>query len=96
MLLQKVLYLLASSMLVRISSRHAADRVQEELKQRGDKAAQDFQQLVGKDLAAFNTMLREHNIQQHSSQGALTQVLDEPVRPNRPAAQHLIAQLSAP
>jgi hypothetical protein len=36
--------------------------VQEELKQRGDKAAQDFQQLVGKDLAAFNAMLREHNI----------------------------------
>jgi hypothetical protein len=36
--------------------------VQEELKQRGDKASQDFQQLVGKDLAAFNVMLREHNI----------------------------------
>jgi hypothetical protein len=36
--------------------------VQEELKQRGDKAAQDFQQLVGKDLASFNAMLREHNI----------------------------------
>jgi hypothetical protein len=36
--------------------------VQEELKQRGDKASQDFQQLVGKDLAAFNAMLREHNI----------------------------------
>jgi photosystem II stability/assembly factor-like uncharacterized protein len=36
--------------------------VQEELKQRGDKAAQDFQELVGKDLAAFNAMLREHNI----------------------------------
>jgi hypothetical protein len=36
--------------------------VQEELKQRGDKAAQDFQQLVGKDLVAFNAMLREHNI----------------------------------
>jgi hypothetical protein len=36
--------------------------VQEELKQRGEKAAADFQQVVGKDLAAFNTMLREHNI----------------------------------
>jgi len=36
--------------------------VQEELKQRGDKAAQDFQELVGKDLAAFNAMLREHNV----------------------------------
>jgi hypothetical protein len=36
--------------------------VQEELKQRGDKAAADYQQLVGKDLAAFNALLREHNI----------------------------------
>ena len=36
--------------------------VQEELKQRGDKAAQDFQQLAAKDLPAFNGMLREHNI----------------------------------
>jgi len=36
--------------------------VQEELKQVGDKVVQDFQQLVGKDLAAFNALLREHNI----------------------------------
>jgi hypothetical protein len=36
--------------------------VQEELKQRGDKAAADFQQLVGTELAGFNAMLREHNI----------------------------------
>jgi hypothetical protein len=36
--------------------------VQEELKQRGDKAAVDFQQLLRTDLAAFNAMLREHNI----------------------------------
>jgi photosystem II stability/assembly factor-like uncharacterized protein len=36
--------------------------VQQELKQRGDEAAQDFQQFVGTDLAAFNAMLREHNI----------------------------------
>jgi photosystem II stability/assembly factor-like uncharacterized protein len=36
--------------------------VQKELKQRGDKAAADFQQLVGTDLKAFNAMLREHNI----------------------------------
>jgi hypothetical protein len=35
--------------------------VHEDLKQRGDKASQDFQQLVAKDLAAFNAMLREHN-----------------------------------
>jgi hypothetical protein len=32
------------------------------LKQRGDKAAADFQQVVGKELAAFNGMLREHNV----------------------------------
>jgi len=32
------------------------------LQHRGDKAAQDFQQLVGTDLAAFNAMLREHNV----------------------------------
>jgi len=36
--------------------------VQEELKQRGRQGARDFQQLVGKELAAFNGMLREHNI----------------------------------
>ncbi len=36
--------------------------VLEELQQRGDKAARDFQQFVGKDLAAFNSMLRERNI----------------------------------
>jgi hypothetical protein len=36
--------------------------VGEELKQRGEKAAQEFQQVVGKDLAAFNAMLRERNV----------------------------------
>jgi hypothetical protein len=36
--------------------------VQEQLKQGGEKAAQDFQQLAAKDLAAFNAMLREHGI----------------------------------
>jgi photosystem II stability/assembly factor-like uncharacterized protein len=36
--------------------------VQEELKQMGDKAGADFQQLAAKDLAAFNALLREHNI----------------------------------
>jgi hypothetical protein len=36
--------------------------VQEELKQRGAKATQDFQQLITKDLAAFNAMLLDHNI----------------------------------
>jgi hypothetical protein len=36
--------------------------VGELVKQQGDKARQDFQQLVDKDLAAFNAMLRERNI----------------------------------
>ena len=36
--------------------------MQQELKQRGDKAASDFQQLVAKDLAAFNAILRDHKI----------------------------------
>jgi hypothetical protein len=36
--------------------------VEEELKQRGEKAAQEFQQVVAKDLAAFNAMLRERNV----------------------------------
>jgi hypothetical protein len=63
MLLQKVSYLfnqLDSSADFSPTTQQTA--VQEELKQRGEKAAADFQQLVGKDLAAFNTMLREHNI----------------------------------
>jgi hypothetical protein len=63
MLLQKVSYLfnqLDSSADFPPTTQQTG--VQEELKQRGEKAAADFQQLVGKDLAAFNTMLREHNI----------------------------------
>jgi len=36
--------------------------VAEDLKQRGDKAAQDFQQLAAKDLAAFNAMLQAQHI----------------------------------
>jgi hypothetical protein len=63
MLLQKVAYLfyqLDSSADFAPTTQQTA--VQEELKQRGDKAAQDFQQLAAKDLAAFNAMVREHNI----------------------------------
>jgi uncharacterized protein YpbB len=63
MLLQKVTYLfyqLDSSADFPPTTQQIA--VQEELKQRGDKVAQDFQQLTAKDLAAFNAMLREHNI----------------------------------
>jgi hypothetical protein len=61
MLLQKVAYLfyqLDSSADFSPTTQQAA--VQEELKQRGDKAAQDFQQVIAKDLAVFNDMLREH------------------------------------
>jgi hypothetical protein len=63
MLLQKVAYLfyqLDSSADFAPTTQQTA--VQEELKQRGETAAQDFQQLASKDLAAFNAMLREHNI----------------------------------
>jgi hypothetical protein len=63
MLLQKVNYLFyqldASADFPPTTQQNA---VQEELKQRGDKAAQDFQQLTSKDLAAFNATLHEHNI----------------------------------
>jgi hypothetical protein len=63
MLLQKVDYLfsqLDSSADFPPTTQQTA--VQEELKQRGDKTAQDFKELMGKDVAAFNAMLREHNI----------------------------------
>jgi hypothetical protein len=36
--------------------------VSEELKQQGDKFQQEYQQLMAKDVAAFNIMLREKNI----------------------------------
>jgi hypothetical protein len=63
MLLQKVNYLfyqLDASADFPPTTQQTA--VQEELKQRSEKAAQDFQQVIGNDLAAFNGMLREHNI----------------------------------
>ncbi|MBI3405297.1 MAG: hypothetical protein HY046_07535 [Acidobacteria bacterium] len=62
MLLQKIDYLfnqLESSADFPPTTQQTA--VQEELKQRGDKAAQEFQQLAKKDLACFNAMLRERN-----------------------------------
>jgi hypothetical protein len=63
MLLQKVFYLFSQlDASADFPPALQQTAVQEELKQRGDKVAQDFQQLVGKDLAAFNAMLREHNI----------------------------------
>ena len=63
MLLQKVEYLfsqLDSSADFPPTTQQAA--VQEDLKQRGDKAAADFQQFVAKDLAAFNALLHDHKI----------------------------------
>jgi photosystem II stability/assembly factor-like uncharacterized protein len=63
MLLQKVAYLfnqLDSSADFPPTTQQTA--VQEELNQRGHKAAADFQQLLGTDVAAFNAMLREHSI----------------------------------
>src|SRR5437773_1686182 len=63
MLLQKVNYLfnqLEGSADFPPTTQQTA--VREELKERGDKAAQDFQQFMGKDLEAFNALLREHNI----------------------------------
>ena len=63
MLLQKVNYLfnqLEGSADFPPTTQQTA--VREELKERGDKAAQDFQQLMGKDLETFNALLRQHNI----------------------------------
>ena len=36
--------------------------VQQELKQQGDKSQQEIQQILDKDVAAFNAMLRDKNI----------------------------------
>jgi hypothetical protein len=63
MLLQKINYLaaeVASSSDFPPTTQQAA--VEELLKQQGDKYQQEFQQLMAKDLAAFNAMLREKNI----------------------------------
>ena len=63
MLLQKISYLAAevggSSDFPPTTQQVA---VQELLKQQGDNDKQEFQQLVEKDVAAFNAMLREKNI----------------------------------
>ena len=62
MLLQKIVYLffqLDSSADFPPTTQQSA--VQEELKQRADKAASDFQQLA-KDVAAFNTLARDRNV----------------------------------
>jgi len=63
MLLQKIVYLffqLDSSADFPPTTQQVA--VQEELKERGEKAVHDFQQLAAKDLVEFNGMAREHNV----------------------------------
>jgi photosystem II stability/assembly factor-like uncharacterized protein len=63
MLLEKLSYLaaqVASSSDFPPTTQQVA--VQEELKQQAEKYQQEFQQLVAKDVAAFNAMLRERNI----------------------------------
>jgi hypothetical protein len=63
MLLQKVEYLfnqLGRSADFPPTTQQTA--VQEELNQRGQKAVADFERLQADDLAAFNAVLREHNI----------------------------------
>ena len=63
MLLQKISYLAAevggSS---DFSPTTQQEAVEELLKQQGDKYQEEFKQLVSKDVAAFNAMLREKNI----------------------------------
>jgi len=63
MLLQKVYYLFSQlDGTADFPPTTQQTAVQQELKQRGDKAAADFQQFLGTDLPAFNAMLRDHNI----------------------------------
>jgi photosystem II stability/assembly factor-like uncharacterized protein len=63
MLLQKISYLadqVGNSADFAPTTQQVA--VQKELKQQGDESQQEMQQLVAKDVAAFNAMLREKNI----------------------------------
>jgi len=63
MLLQKVTYLFEQlDGMADFSPTTQQAAVQEMLKQKGDKARQEFQQLVEKDLAAFNATLREKGV----------------------------------
>ena len=63
MLLQKISYLadqVAGSADFAPTTQQSA--VQRELKQQGDESQQEMQQVIAKDVAAFNAMLREKNI----------------------------------
>jgi photosystem II stability/assembly factor-like uncharacterized protein len=62
MLLQKISYLASEVGSSDFPPTTQQVAVQEELKQQGEKYLQEYQQLVAKDVAAFNSMLRERNI----------------------------------
>jgi hypothetical protein len=62
MLLQKISYLAGQVGSSDFPSTTQQVAVQEELKQQGERYLQEYQQLVAKDVAAFNSMLRERNI----------------------------------
>lgn len=62
MLLQKISYLAGEVGSSDFPPTTQQIAVQEELKQRGEKYLQEYQQVVGKDVAAFNSMLKEKNI----------------------------------
>jgi hypothetical protein len=63
MILQKISYLAAEvSGSADFPPTTQQTAVQQELKQQGDESQQEMQQLIAKDVAAFNTMLREKNI----------------------------------
>jgi photosystem II stability/assembly factor-like uncharacterized protein len=62
MLLQKISYLAGEVGSSDYPPTTQQVAVQEELRQQGEKYLQEYQQLVAKDVAAFNSMLRERNI----------------------------------
>ncbi len=62
MLLQKISYLAGEVGSSDFPPTTQQVAVQEELKQQGEKFGQEFQQVVTKDVAAFNATLRERNI----------------------------------
>jgi len=62
MLLQKISYLAGEVGSSDFPPTTQQVAVQEELKQQGEKFGQEFQQVVTKNVAAFNAMLRERNI----------------------------------
>ncbi|PYU50638.1 MAG: sialidase [Acidobacteria bacterium] len=62
MLLQKINYLASAVGSSDFPPTTQQVAVKEELNRQGEQYAQEFQQLLAKDIAAFNTMLRERNV----------------------------------